>query len=331
MDADVQDMYIEKVDDYRRPTQHEFVGEWRDIDVTEETIEDMQHIQSDTYSAAAGELRPFLLEIEPENDLQAEALACVEAWDLEFEKDSVGASVFETWCWFLIRNTVADEYGDFVDDLDTKDWVKQVLMMVDLLADAESPWFDNTYTRSVRETRDDIASRSLAEAVLWLSEPHGEDPGAWEWGRVQTMTLRHNPLGYTSGVEHLEDIAGSEAMGCILDNPTVARIVNTAIENALNSEAIPVVGNLLSANAADYVISDPFEVWYGSVLRMVVDGSDWDNAVAVLVPGQSGHLLHPHREDQISLWQNHEHRPMLFSRDATQKNAKATLTLIPQQ
>ncbi len=42
----------------------------------------------------------------------AEALAYVEAWDLNYATDSVGASIYATWFLFLTQNTVGDDLGE---------------------------------------------------------------------------------------------------------------------------------------------------------------------------------------------------------------------------
>ena len=55
-------------------------------------------------------------------------------------------------------------------------------MMIDLMEQADSPWFDDVTTPQV-ETRDDIVRRSLSDAVAWLSQHYGDAPERWEWGR----------------------------------------------------------------------------------------------------------------------------------------------------
>jgi penicillin amidase len=293
-------------------------------------VEDMAGIQADTYSAAAEALRPHLLAIEPESSLHAEALDHVRGWDLRVDTESVGASILETWLHFLMRNTLGDECGDLVEnhDLNTEDHVHQTLMMIDLLADDDNAWFDNVRTPRV-ETRDEIVRRSLVEALDWLCERLGENPAEWEWGRLHQATFRHE-LGWDVD---LRSIVGDETLARIVSSNSLARTANTAIERALNSEPVPVPGDLFSVNAAGYrgAGKQPFEVYYGAVVRMIVDVSDWDNAQAVLVPGQSGHILHPHQEDQIALWQNVDYRPMPFSREAVERNAGSRLTIKPRQ
>ena len=146
--------------------------------------------------------------------------------------------------------------------------------------------------------------RSLTDAVDWLSEKYGKNPDRWEWGRLHAVTFFHLPLG-SSGVAPLERL--------------------------FNGRTIPARGDYKTVNMAGHSWSDQsFEVLFGTTQRMIVDLNDWDSMLAVNSTGQSEHLFHPHREDQISMWQNVEYRSMPFTREAVEANAEATLNLTPQ-
>jgi penicillin amidase len=263
------------------------------------TIEDMRNIHAQTYSLPAEALRPYLLAVEPGDDLQAEALDLVGQWDLYNEADRAGASIYQVWYWFVVENTLRDELGDDLMDRYRAFSNTHVPMMIDLMAQAGNPWFDDVTTPEV-ETRDDIVRSSLADAVDWLRAGYGEDPGQWQWGQLHTKTFVHNPLGQ-SGIGLLESL--------------------------FNSDTIAARGDGFTVNAAPYSFGDPFAMGSGVSQRYIADLSDFGNSQAIHTTGQSGHLFHPHREDFISMWQNVEYHPMLFSRDGIEANAEGTLTL----
>jgi penicillin amidase len=263
------------------------------------TIEDMRGIHAQTYSLPAEALRPYVLTIEPEDELQANALDLVAAWDLYLEADRPGASIYQTWYWFLVQNTLRDELGE---DLLSKYLNSyHLLFMMDLMPQADSPWFDDVTTPQI-ETRDDIARRSLADALAWLRDGYGEDPEKWEWGRLHTKTFVHQPLGQ-SGIGLLESL--------------------------FNSNTIPARGDGYTVDAASFDFSQPFAMGSGVSQRYIADLSDLDNSRIIHTTGQSGQLFHPHREDMIPLWQNVEYGPMPFSREAVEANTDAKLTLTP--
>jgi penicillin amidase len=296
-------------DDYPYHLAYEWAAPYRAQRITDLlaaddsiTLDDMRNIQAQTYSLPAEALRPYLLAVEPEDDLQARALAQVEAWDLYNEADRPGASVYQVWYWFLVQNSLADELGaDLMQEYLTYPFA-HVPMMVDLMAQADSPWFDDISTPQA-ETRDDIVRRSLADAVAWLSERYGNAPERWEWGRLHTMSFVDQPLGQ-SGIGLLESL--------------------------FNSKPIPARGDNFTVDAASFSFDQPFTMNHGASQRYIADLSDLDQSRTVHTTGQSGQLFHPHREDFISLWQNVEYHPMLFSREQVEAHTQAHLTLVPR-
>jgi penicillin amidase len=263
------------------------------------TIEDMQNIHAQTYSLPAEALRPYLSTVEPADDLQARALDLVRQWDLCNETDCTGASVFEVWYWFLVDNVFRDELGDALMDRYGAYSNTHMPLLIDWMTQPDNPWFDDVNTPEV-ETRDDVLRSSLADAVEWLRDNYGEDPGEWQWGKLHTKTFVHNPLGQ-SGIG--------------------------IIEWLFNSDTVAARGDGFTVDAAPFSFGDPFAMGGGVSQRYIADLSDFSDSLSIHTTGQSGHLFHPHREDFIPLWQNVEYHPMLYDRDQIEANAEATLTL----
>jgi penicillin G amidase len=265
------------------------------------TLEDIRTIHGQTYSLPAEALRAYLLEAEAGSDLASQALDLVREWDVYLECDCPGAAVYEVWYWFLVQNTFGDELGEDLMDVYLGASNNHTQLLIELLADGGSPWFDDIGTGGV-EAWDNIVAQSLEDAVGWLSEHHGQDPQGWEWGQLHTKTFVHQPLGQ-SGIGLLEDL--------------------------FNSDTFPAPGDNFTVNAASFSYRDPFTMDEGVSQRYVADPSDWDNSRSTHTTGQSGQIFHKHREDFIPLWRNVEYHPMLFSREAVQSAAEATLTLTP--
>jgi penicillin amidase len=267
------------------------------------TPADMRTIQADTYSLFAEALRPGLLAIiKPENDLQTKALEQLKKWDLYLETNRVGASIFETWYMFMLHNTLNDELGDGLVNWYQTAVPTNETTMVEWMADPNTVWFDDVSTPQ-RETRDEIAQRSFADAVKWLSEHYGTDPGQWQWGRMHTTTFIDDPLG-RSGIPIVESI--------------------------VNGGPVASPGGRSTVNQAGYNWPDqPFSVYHGTAQRMIIDLSDWDLMQAVNSTGQSGLIFHPNFKDQITMWQKVEYRPVPFTRAAVEKSAEFRLTFTP--
>ena len=268
------------------------------------TLEDMRALQAGTRSLHAESLRPVLLAVQPKDEAERRALDAVRAWDLRNEPDAAGAAVFQVWYRHLLRNTIGDELGDaLVREYQRYDWIHG-RMMVELARNRADRWFDDTGTPAA-ETLDDMAARSLTDAVRWLSERLGDRPEEWRWGAIHTVTLRHQPIG-ESGLPVLSSL--------------------------FNAGPVEAPGDRFSVNSHWFTFSSqsPYEANGGPAHRFVVDLSDLDRSQGIQNSGQSGHLFHPHREDLIPLWQRVEHISLPHSRERVLETAAARLTLQPR-
>jgi penicillin amidase len=263
-------------------------------------------MQADTYSLPAEGLRPYLLAVKPENAREQQALDQVKAWDMRYETDRVGASIYQQWYWYLVRNIMNDELNkDLVDKYLAGQYERhgafQVPLVTNLMANPSDPWFDDHTTPQV-ETREQIAHKSLADALDALSKKYGDDMSKWNWGRLHTVSFVEQPLGQ-SGIAPLE------------------RIFNTG--------PFPARGDNFTVDGASFAFNAPFEVIHGASQRQIIDLSNLANSVSILGTGQSGLPFNPHRTDMIAMWQNVEYLPMLFESKDVDANADATLMLTP--
>lgn len=271
------------------------------------TMEDMHTFQMDTYSMPAAEMRPYLLAaVKPETDQQTKAFNNVKDWDLRFETDRVGASVYDSWYIFMIKNTFTDEL------IQKKVWgfhtpQKAVMALAAILPDANNAWYDDVTTPQ-KETRDDIIRRSFTEAVDWLSKNHGSDPNGWAWGNIHTVRIPHFAL---DGVPVLGQLFGSSTYAFPGDEFTV---------------------DLAYSQNLTYTGTDKnggFYIWVAAQQRQIIDLSNWDDSLAIDSTGQNGNLFHPQREDQTPMWVTGKYSTVSFSKEAAEKTAVDTLNLLP--
>ncbi len=256
-----------------------------------------EKIQAETYSLPAQSLRPYLLAITPENDLQKKAMEQVKSWDLRFTVDSVGACIYYTWYWCLVPNIISDELGE-----DLKDFRAAPTMLIPLMSQPNSPWFDDHKTAKV-ETRDDIVRKSFVDALDWLAQHRGPDMTQWTWGRLHTVMFAHQPLGRTGiGI----------------------------VDRIFNSKRVPLPGEAYSVNSTNASKTRPFVVNFGVSQRLLVDLSDIENSESINSTGQSGLVFHCHREDQIPLWSAVKYHPLAFSKEKVEAQAESVLTLTPR-
>lgn len=269
------------------------------------TLDDMSEIQQDTYSLPAETLLPYLLAIEPTNELEREMLEQLRQWDRRYEVDSVPASVFYGWYWFLVKNILVDELGEGV----MLGYFNQatftnthVPFTIDLMTRPEDAWFDDVNTTAV-ETRDEIVQRAFADVLAWLQLNHGDSAANWRWGDLHQITLRHQPFGQ-SGIPPIEAL--------------------------FNISNIPSRGDNYTITSSIVGFINPFVVTGGVAQRFLIDMGNLEQAEAVLLPGQSAQLFHPQRKAFLEMWQNVEHHPLFFDRSDVENEAVDVLILQPE-
>ncbi|HVH40510.1 MAG TPA: penicillin acylase family protein [Gemmatimonadaceae bacterium] len=116
------------------------------------------------------------------------AMAFLDRWDGRFDIESRGAVLFDQLNSALTRRTW-DEF--VIPGEDRRVATPGSSMLVRLLQDGSSPWWDDGSTADVRETRDDILLLALRDAWTTARTRFGNDPEAWRWGKARRMNIHH--------------------------------------------------------------------------------------------------------------------------------------------
>jgi penicillin G amidase len=150
----------------------------------------------------------------------------------------------------------------------------------------------------------DAAARSrlllgtLDSAWQQMQKLQGQDSTKWSWGQLHPVRFRH-PLDQTTNAAALTDLG-----------------------------PVPRPGDEYTVNATGYS-GNSFDQVSGASYREIIDLSDWDHSVAVNVPGQSGQPASPHYSDLLPLWSEGKYFPLVYSRDAVEKETTDRLVLQP--
>lgn len=267
-------------------------------ELTPISIEDMQRIQGDNLSVWTREVLPYVTALSGDDPRLAQALDLLRAWDGQATRDSAAAAIFEAFRLHLADLTFRDELGE---SLLRRGRAMTIYALEDLLADPNSPWFDDRRTPEV-ETRDEILLRALEEAVAELTERLGPNMEKWRWGDLHTATFQNQSLGQ-SGI--------------------------ALIERIFNRGPVPVDGTLATVNNTAYSLNAPYSVQVVPSYRQIVDLQDWSRSLSMHTTGQSGHPFHRHYDDMIDPWRNIQYHPMLWSRTDVEARAEGILLLTP--
>jgi len=152
--------------------------------------------------------------------------------------------------------------------------------------------------RQGRDAQVEMLRKSLDDSRKEMERLQGPDPAKWSWGELHKVRFRH-PLDQTPDA------------AAILDPGPVVR---PGDEYTVNATGFP---------------AESFDQVSGASYRQILDLADWDHSVAVNVPGQSGQPGSPHYSDLLPLWSEGKYFPLVYSREAVEKEATDRLVLEP--
>src|SRR3984893_1846103 len=210
-------------------------------------------------------------------------------WNGKIERDSAAAALYEVWLQIVTREKMNLAMPAAARPI-VEDWSPhQVLAFLEGI--------NHPGTDTFVVTRDVMLQKSLQEAASTVETLQGPDPAKWSWGQLHVVRFRH-PLDQTPDAK------------VVMDLGPVAR-----------------AGDEYTVNATGYGSS--FDQISGASYREILDLNDWDQSVAVNVPGQRGQPGSPHYSDLLRLWSAGKYFPLVYSREAVEKEVTDKLVLQP--
>ncbi|MGC1208237.1 MAG: penicillin acylase family protein, partial [Ornithinimicrobium sp.] len=271
-------------------------------------IDTMTDIQYDSYNSFADFLIPYLLDVSIGNDpFYTEPAALLETWNRgapagDGEQGSAAMYYYAVWA-NLLNLTVDDELPL---DLQVSGNSRSMSVIANLLEDPDNPWWDDQRTAGIVESRDTILRQAMIDARLQLTADISKNPNDWQWGRLHTLTARHQVLG--------EDPAPG------------------FVQSIFNLGPFPMPGGSALVNANNWDAgADEFEVTAAPSMRMVVDLGDLDNSVWINQGGNSGHVFHRNYGDQAEPWIDGETYSWPHSKQAVEDTTEFRLALVPEE
>lgn len=263
--------------------------------------EDMRTIQGDTVNANAATLTPYLLAVTP-GRAATRARDLLAGWDFSQPADSAPAAYFNAVWRHLLALTFHDELPADPVDLRPDGGGQWFDVVRGLLTRPDDPWWRNAADPRGLRTRDDVLRAALDDAAAELVGTLGEDPAAWRWGALHTLTLTNQTLG----------AAGP-----------------APVRQLLNRGPLEVGGGGSTVDATGWDARDGYQVSWVPSMRMVVDLADLDASRWVNLTGASGHAFAAHYDDQKEPWRDGRLLAWPFGRDAVRAAAADRLALLP--
>ncbi len=265
------------------------------------TPDAMRGFQTDPGSARADSFVPQFLAAAAREDSAGrsdaalrEAATLLDQWDRRYTKVNRRAVLFETAMEELSNRTWDELLTGAKKNVNGRaPRMPEGQVLLELMQDPTSKWWDDRRTPGIVETRDEILTGSLRAALVVAKKAHGDPAGdGWLWSNV-----RHANIYHLAGIP------------------------------ALSALDLPVQGGPSTLSPSGGTGTQ------GPSWRMVVELGPEVRAWATYPGGQSGNPASPRYKDRLSLWLSGNLAPVLFPKtpaDLDRKRVISTLTLEPR-
>ncbi len=251
------------------------------------TIEKMGLLQTDYFSIPARTLVPMLKNLTFENRLTKEAQTSLQNWNFILDKQSIPAAIYAMW----ERQLMLEAKNRFIPGALKGLLTLQLSKLIGWLQVPDIKFGSDAVTG-----RNAFLKETFEGAVKELTKKLGASINQWQYGqeKYKHVTLVHS----------------------------LTPRVSDAWKKKLNIGPLPRGGNGHtpgSTGGTDNQVS-------GASFRMIVDTGDWDKAVMINSPGQSGNPASPYYKNLFGLWANDQYFPAYYSKDRILKvTAEKTL------
>jgi penicillin amidase len=250
----------------------------------------MENLQNDVVSLAARDVQA-LLKHAAGNAPSSSAKLLLD-WDCTVTADSTAATLYEFW---------DAELRDAVTKLAVPPEAQKIagkLALPEILEELSHPRAV-VFGQNPEGGRDALLLQTVQAAEQKLAAKLGPDPKNWAWGNLHRVSFLH-PLDHVA-----------PGAGALFDRGPFPR---------------PGDGSTVDAT---YFGGASFDQLAGASYREIFDLSDWDNAVAVNVAGQSGQPGSVHYDDLLPLWTHGQYFPLRFTKPSIDRETTDVLELKP--
>jgi penicillin amidase len=253
-------------------------------------VADMEDLQLDVVSLLARQLQALLRQaVAPASGPANKAAGLLLDWDCALRADSASAALYELWTLQLRKAVTRRALPESAQEAMPTWSLYQVVLELSV---PRATLFGST------TARDALLRDTLQSAYDELIAKQGPDTQRWSWGALHKAYFRHA----------LDGVPGAATL---LDRGPVER---------------PGDGDVVQATEYD---DSSLDQTSGASYREIFDLADWDNSVAINVPGQSGQPGSVHYDDLLPLWSSGQYFPLRYSRAAVDAVTSDVLMLQP--
>ena len=275
------------------------------------TLAEAQALQLDHHSPVYEENCDLLLDLldgAELNEAMTTAAEGLRGWNGAHLGDDTAPTLYYRWMYRTIEAAMLDEFeaaatdGTAAEKFET--WHRTIISensFPRLLANPDSPWWDNVATENV-ESASDAVSRAFQTAYEDLVAALGPDPSAWRYDRLHVTTHKH----------------------AMTDVPVLGDWLN------VGPYGLPAAKDALCKYEFKLKRDVDYTVFSGPSKRIGIDLADVGSAESILPTGQSGNVFSPFYDNQAPMYHAGQFRKMRMDRADIEAHTTAVATLRPQ-
>ncbi len=250
----------------------------------------MAALQTDYYSIPASKMVPLLSNISFEDDHLQKAKSYLTNWNFILDKNSVAAGIYVAW-----EKEIATMMSALLIPAEVKSLISlQISTIIQRLENPTTHFGDNAIKK-----RNKLLQEAFIKGINNLQKKLGSSMDQWVYGQAK---YKHTTM------EH-----------------PLSSIVSKEIKQQLNLGPLPRGGNGQtpgSTGSGDNQLS-------GASFRILIDTKDWDKALMINTPGQSGDPSSPYYRNLFETWANDQYFPAYYSKEKIKSVTKEITVLQP--
>ena len=250
----------------------------------------MAALQTDYYSIPASKIVPLLNNISFEEEQLQKAKAYLTNWNFVLDKNSIAAGIYVAW-----EKEIATMMGSLLIPAEVKSYIS--LQISTIIERLEKP--STHFGEHAVDKRNQLLQEAFVKAINNLNKKLGPSMDQWVYGQAK---YKHSTM------EH-----------------PLSAIVNNELKQQLNLGPLPRGGSGQtpgSTGGTDNQLS-------GASFRILIDTKDWDKALMINTPGQSGNPDSPYYRNLFETWANDQYFPAYYSKEKIKKVVKEVTLLQP--
>jgi penicillin amidase len=250
----------------------------------------MAALQTDYYSIPASKIVPLLNNISFEEEQLQKAKAYLSNWNFVLDKSSIAAGIYVAW-----EKEIATMMSNLLIPAEVKSYIS--LQISTIIQRLENPSMH--FGEHAMDKRNQLLREAFVKAINNLNKKLGPSMDQWVYGQAK---YKHSTM------EH-----------------PLSAIVNNELRQQLNLGPLPRGGSGQtpgSTGGTDNQLS-------GASFRILIDTKDWDKALMINTPGQSGNPDSPYYRNLFETWANDQYFPAYYSKEKIKSVTKEIMLLQP--